>query len=242
MPEPAVADLPAVVWVLLLGAVIGIPALTGAALYRAALIRGRGRRVGLLIAGMFAAGWGGWLLVTSSLAGTGFYSAPGAPRFLVAVGGALAALLLACRIPPVPGLVDDPRVSALLVLPHTFRVLGVLFLVLMLQGKLPAVFAVPAGLGDIAIGVSAPLVARRLARGGARRAADRFHLLGILDLVVAAGIAALVTSGLLEVTPTADLLRLLPLALVPTAAVPLAVALHVVALRGARSHRLLAHR
>jgi hypothetical protein len=95
---------------------------------------------------------------------------------------------------------------------------------------------------DIAIGVSAPLLARRMARGSAHRAAVRFHVLGVLDLVVAAGIAALITFRLLEVTPTADLLQLLPLALVPTAAVPLAVALHLVALRGGRSHRLLAHR
>jgi hypothetical protein len=102
----------------------------------------------------------------------------------------------------------------------------------MIRGQLPAAFAVPAGLGNIAIGVAAPFLARRLARGHAvRRAAVRFHVLGILDLVVAAGIAAMVTSGLLDVTPSTDLLRLLPLALVPTAAVPLAVALHIVALR-----------
>jgi hypothetical protein len=237
-----VADVSILTWVLLLGAVVGIPALTGVMLYRAAGITGQGRRVGRRVAAVFAAGWGGWLLVTAFLAGTGFYSAPGDPRFLVAVGGALVVLLLVSRIPPVAGLVGDPRVSALLVLPHTFRVLGVLFLVLMLQGKLPAAFAVPAGLGDIAIGVSAPFLARRMARGSAHRAVVRFHALGILDLVVAAGIAALVTYGLLEVTPSTDLLRLLPLALVPTAAVPLAVALHVVALRGARSRRLVADR
>ena len=33
-------------------------------------------------------------------------------------------------------------------------------------GHLPALFALPAGLGDIAAGIAAPLVARRLARGG----------------------------------------------------------------------------
>jgi hypothetical protein len=237
-----VADLPTFVWVSLLGAVIGIPTLTGVALYRAALITGRGRRTALRTAGVFAAGWGGWLLVTASLAGTGSYSAPGAPWFLVAVGGALVVLLLASRIPPVIDFAADPRASALLVLPHTFRVLGALFLVLMIQGKLPAAFAVPAGLGDIAIGASALFIAKRLTRGSAHRAAVRFHVLGILDLVVAAGIAALITFGLLEVTPSADLLRQLPLALVPTAAVPLAVALHVVALRGATSRRDVARR
>jgi hypothetical protein len=226
------ADLPIYLWALLLAAVLGIPAVTGMVLYRAAIITGLGRRAGTGVAGAFAAGWGGWLLVTGYLASAGVYSARGGPWFLVAVAGALVLLLLAARIPLVAGLVSDPRTSALLVLPHMLRVLGVVFLIVMIQGQLPAVFAVPAGLGDIAIGVAAPFLARQLARGHAvRGAAVRFHVLGILDLVVAAGIAAMVTSGLLDVTPSTDLLRLLPLALVPTAAVPLAVALHIVALR-----------
>jgi hypothetical protein len=225
------ADLPIYLWVLLLAAVLGIPALTGVMLYRAAVITGLGRRAGIGVAGAFSAGWGGWLLVTGDLANAGVYSARGGLWFLVAVGGALVVLLLASRIPLVAGLLSDPRTSALLVLPHTLRILGVVFLIVMIQGQLPAAFAVPAGLGDIAIGVAAPFLARRLARGrAARRAVVRFHVLGILDLVVAAGIAAMVTYGLLEVTPSTELLRLLPLALVPTAAVPLAVALHVASL------------
>jgi hypothetical protein len=225
------ADLPIYLWTLLLAAVLGIPAVTGVMLYRAVIIAGLGRRAGTGVAGAFAAGWGGWLLVSGYLASAGVYSAPGGPWFVTAAGGALVLLLLAARIPVVAGLLSDPRTSALLVLPHMLRVLGVVFLILMVQGQLPAVFAVPAGLGDIAVGVAAPFLARRLARGRARHAAVRFHVLGILDLVVAAGIAALVTYGLLDVTPSTDLLRLLPLALVPTAAVPLAVALHIVSLR-----------
>src|SRR5262249_5037116 len=42
---------------------------------------------------------------------------------------------------------------------HAVRVLGVSFLVLYAQGRLPAPFAPLAGWGDIAIGVTAPLVA-----------------------------------------------------------------------------------
>lgn len=226
------ADLPIYSWALLLAAVLGIPAVTGVVLYRAAVITGRGRRAGARVAGAFAAGWGGWLLVTGYLASAEVYSARGGSWFLAAAGGALVVLLLASRIPIVAGLFRDPRTSALLVLPHTLRILGVVFLIVMVQGQLPAAFAVPAGLGDIAIGVAAPFLARRLARGrAARHAVVRFHVLGILDLVMAAGIAALITYGLLEVAPSTELLRLLPLALVPTAAVPLAVALHVVALR-----------
>jgi len=96
----------------------------------------------------------------------------------------------------------------------------------MAQGHLPAAFALPAGLGDIAIGVTAPFVARRLASNAG---AVRFNVLGILDLVIAAGIAFLL-SGLVEVTPSTAPLRLLPLALIPTAPVPLALALHIVSL------------
>jgi hypothetical protein len=38
-------------------------------------------------------------------------------------------------------------------LPHTFRVAGVAFLLLMALGHLPALFALPARLGDIATGI-----------------------------------------------------------------------------------------
>ena len=97
----------------------------------------------------------------------------------------------------------------------------------------PAVFALPAGGGDVAVGLAAASVARRLARGGGRRA-GWWHLLGVLDLVVALSVGLLAGLGPwrpLVVTPSTGPLGLLPLALVPTTAVPLAVALHLVALR-----------
>jgi hypothetical protein len=108
----------------------------------------------------------------------------------------------------------------------------------MALGRLPAIFALPAGLGDIAAGLAAPLVARRLAQGTGRRRAVWFHLFGILDLVVALGIGFLAGLGPwrpLEVTPSTEALSLLPLVLVPTTAVPLAIALHLVALRRLRA-------
>ncbi|MPZ82376.1 MAG: hypothetical protein GEV28_19045 [Actinophytocola sp.] len=224
-------DLPTTVWVLLLAAALGIPTVTSVVLYRGAVATGLGRRSATGVAVAFAAGWGSWLLATGYLAGAAVYSGRGNPWFFVAVAGALVAPLLATRIPVVARILADPGTPARLALPHTLRVIGVVFLILMTLGHLPAVFAVPAGLGDIAIGIAAPIVYRRLARGTGHRAAVRFNILGILDLLVAAGIATLVTSGLLDVTPSTEPLRLLPLALVPTAAVPLAVALHIVSLR-----------
>jgi hypothetical protein len=80
--------------------------------------------------------------------------------------------------------------------------------------------------------VAAPIVARRLARHTGRVGAVRFNMLGILDLVVALGIAFLLgLFGFVDVTPSTEALGLLPLALIPSVAVPLAIALHIVSLR-----------
>ena len=126
-----------------------------------------------------------------------------------------------------------PGSTARLTLPHTLRVVGVLFLLVMALGHLPAIFALPAGLGDIAVGLAAPSIARRLTTDGDHTGALRFHLLGILDLVVAITIGYLAGLGPyrpLDITPSTEPLSLLPLALVATVAVPTALALHVVAL------------
>ena len=226
-------DLPGYVWALVLAGVIGIPATTCAVLYRSAVAAGVGRRAATAVTASAAAVLGGWLTVSGLLARAGVYrqdSGEVVPWLLVVVTGTLIALLLATRIPIVARILADPGTPARLALPHTLRVVGVLFLIVMAQGHLPAAFALPAGLGDIAIGVSAPFVARRLARGSGRAGAVRFNVLGIIDLIVAASIGFLLF-GFVEVMPSTALLRLLPLALIPTAPVPLAIALHIVSLR-----------
>jgi hypothetical protein len=224
-------ELPGYVWALVLAGAIGIPAATSAVLYRGAA--GMGRRAATTVTATTAAVLGGWVVVSGLLARAGVYSldpGEGVPWFLVAVAGTLISLLMATRIPFVSCILADPGTPARLVLPHTLRVVGVLFLIVMALGHLPAAFALPAGLGDIAIGVAAPFVARRLAHGTGRAAAVRFNVLGILDLVVA-GIIGFLLLGIVEVTPSTAPLTLLPLALIPTAAVPLALALHIVSLR-----------
>jgi hypothetical protein len=225
-------DLPSYVWALVLAGVIGIPAATCAVLYRGALAAGVGRRAATAVTATAAAALGGWIVVSGLLARAGVYRQDEAvPWFLVAVAGTLIVLLLATRIPLISRILADPGTLAL---PHTLRVVGVLFLIVMALGHLPAAFALPAGLGDIAIGVSAPFVARRLARGTGRAGAVRFNVLGILDLVVA-GSTGFLLFRLVEVAPSTEPLFLLPLALIPTVPVPLALALHVVSLRRLRT-------
>ncbi len=233
-------DLPSYVWALVLVGAIAIPASTCIVLYRGAVAVGLGQRAAAGVGAAAAAGLGGWLLLTGSLARARVYEGPeGGLWFRVAFVGLLSALLLATRIPLVSRILAEPGAAARLALPHTLRVVGVVFLILMAQGHLPAAFALPAGLGDIAIGLAAPFVAWRVARepsgAGAVSGAVRFNVLGLLDLVVAVSLGALLgLPGLLDVTPSTEALRLLPLALIPTAAVPLAIALHLVSLRRLR--------
>jgi hypothetical protein len=122
-----------------------------------------------------------------------------------------------------------PGMSSRLELPHAPRVAGVAFLLYMALGHLPALFALPAGLGDIATGIAAPLVARKVAQGGSRRAALWFNAFGMTDLVVALTLGALTGFQLLSITPSSAPISELPLALIPTATVPLFFALHITA-------------
>lgn len=230
-------DLPGYVWAVVLTGVVGLPATTIVMLYRGALATAS-RRAGT-IAAVAAITWIGWLVAAFALIRAGAYQQQGTaanPAIAVTFVAVAALTLLAARIPIAARLLADPGTPARLALPQTFRIAGGVFLIVLGLGQLPAIFAIPAGLGDVAIGVAAPFVARRLSRGGARPAAVWFNVLGIVDLVVAVGIgylAGLGPTNLLHVTPTIQAVSMLPLALIPTTAVPLAVVLHVVSL-----HRL----
>lgn len=116
---------------------------------------------------------------------------------------------------------------------HLWRLEGLVFLILMFTGQMPALWALPAGIGDVIVGSTAFWVARRLEQPGGRRRAIVFNLLGLLDLVVAVGLGITSNAGpaqLFHTTPTPELLTLFPLALVPTFLVPLAFTIHVVSL------------
>jgi hypothetical protein len=228
-----VYDLPIYVWALVLAGAIGIPAATSAVLYRGAIAAGLGRRAATTVTATTATVLGGWLVVSGLLARAGVYrqeTGETVPWFLVAVAGTLITLLLATRIPLISRILADPGTPARLTLPHSLRVVGVLFLIVMALGHLPTAFAMSAGLGDIAIGVAAPFVALQMARGTGRAGAVLFNVLGILDLVVA-GTLGFLLFRLVEVTPSTAPLFVLPLALIPTVAVPLAITLHIVSLR-----------
>jgi hypothetical protein len=116
---------------------------------------------------------------------------------------------------------------------HSWRVGGFTFLVLYTFGLLPGLFALPAGLGDFAVGVTASFAALKLANPNQRSRFILWNALGILDLVVAltlGGTASLIDPRGIPTTP----LTVLPLSLIPTFAVPLLLILHLICIAQAR--------
>jgi hypothetical protein len=116
---------------------------------------------------------------------------------------------------------------------NAVRVLGVFFVLLYTQSRLPAPFAPEAGWGDIAIGLTAlpvALVVLRQARGW-RPIALIWNSLGLLDLVAAIGLGVASAEGspirVFFVEPSSALMGSLPWLLVPAFLVPLLMAMHL---------------
>jgi hypothetical protein len=215
--------------------VVGMPAAAAVVLYRTAAVA-LGRTAATRITVVAGVAWTVAVAGVAGLAATGaFDPTPGrfAPWLILVALVPLTAILVAARAPRVWPILTGPRAMGRLVVPQTFRVVGAVFLIVMLLGELPAVFAVPAGLGDIAVGLAAPAVAARL-RQGRRDGAVWFHVVGLLDFVVAFALAILAglgPSNVLGASPSTGAMSQLPLVLVPTTVVPLAVALHIIGLR-----------
>ena len=175
-----------------------------------------------------------WATLTAVLARRGFFLQTDTDRlppvgvtlFLVLV--VLAACLLAS--PSLRRLLTNQRNLILL---NLWRLVGVVFLMLMANGQMPALWALPAGIGDVIVGVVAPWIARDVETAQGRRRAIIFNLFGMADLVVAVGLGTMTSPGPTEVfrtTPSSALATQFPLVLVPTFLVPLAFALHIVSL------------
>ncbi len=98
---------------------------------------------------------------------------------------------------------------------------------------LPGVFAWPAGLGDVAIGLAAAFVIARLGRDPAWATSAglvRIHLLGLLDFAVAIATAGLTAGGfpsLIADGVTSAPLDVWPLNLFPSFIVPIFIILHL---------------
>ena len=124
-----------------------------------------------------------------------------------------------------------------------YRVEGVIFLILYAMNKLPAAFAIPAGVGDVLVGLAAPSVALAFIRKSpdADKLLRRWNLLGLADLAVALTTGFLTSPSpiqLLSRNHPNHLVTQYPLVIVPVFLVPIAILLHLASLRKLRQTRL----
>lgn len=179
-----------------------------------------------------------WFAAIVALGGAGVIARPpGTPPVPILIGATVPVLLFLGAYRSWPTfrahvLSLDLSLAAAI---QAWRAGGLGFLALYAHGILPGAFAWPAGLGDIAIGVTAPWVARALVRRpdfAKGRVFTIWNLLGILDLVVAVSVGGLISvlaSGAAGEATTAPMARL-PLVLIPAYLVPVFVVLHLAAL------------
>jgi hypothetical protein len=181
-----------------------------------------------------AAGAAVWYGTVSWLAARGVFAAGPGVRFPVLPVAVflpvLLGLALLTRSAFVARLLDATPLSRLIGV-QVLRVAGLVFLVEWAWGGLPGEFALPAGIGDIAVGLLAVPVARLVARQSplAAVAAIWWTALGLLDFAVALGTGFLSSPGpfqMLALDAPNRLVTAYPLALIPTFGVPIFLLLH----------------
>ncbi len=191
-----------------------------------------------------------WLFVVLGLAQAGLFR-PGAIAPIPALPlAALLPVLLA-----LPALVRSKNVAAALdaVPPswliglQVYRVLGAVFLVRWAAGQIPGEFALPAGTGDVLVGLLALPVAFYVhsRERGSHAAGYAWNVLGVLDLALALTMGALTSPSPIQMLafdhPNTGV-GTYPLVMIPAFAVPLSLILHGLSLwqlhragRGARA-------
>lgn len=148
--------------------------------------------------------------------------APALPALIVAL---TALVFLAYRrLPAVRATIDALPLSTFLAL-HLTRFVGLYFLLLYRQGDLPYAFAVPAGIGDLVVAVTAlALLLIPLTDATRARAVAIWNTVGFIDLVL-----VVLTAARLNAAQPGSMsaLTVLPLSLLPTFLVPLLLATHL---------------
>lgn len=125
---------------------------------------------------------------------------------------------------------------------QVYRVFGGIFLIVWMRGGLSGTFAIPAGTGDVLVGLLALPVAYLL-HAKARSAvflAIAWNILGLADFAIAVGIGFLSAPGPLQlIVPDVPSPQLgtFPTVMIPVFAVPSSILLHALSLRQLMARR-----
>lgn len=200
------------------------------ALYRGTLDNGGSRPQARRIAIIAGVGLGAWAGCSAALAALGRYERPLPPWPMIAMLAELAGLLIVAQLPAVRRALSGPLALRRLLWPQFVRIVGMAFIVALVAGILPPLFALPAGLGDMAVGVAVFRAHRLTATGRPVRTLVAVNVLGIVDLVTALAIGGLTRYGLIHASPDTSAIGRLPFALILTVGVPLFLACHIISL------------
>jgi hypothetical protein len=179
----------------------------------------------------------GWLALSVALSALGVYhvgpSEVPTIQYGILVPIVVGAVLIrrSERVKRIIAAVPQPWIVGI----QLYRALGVIFLILYATDKLPGQFAWPAGVGDVAVGLLAPIVGLAYARAPHKAAGlvAAWNVFGILDLIVAVATGFLTAPSRLvslDIQPTSELITVLPMVLIPVYLVPLSIMLHLASL------------
>jgi hypothetical protein len=190
------------------------------------------------LVGILASALGVWFLIVLVAGSRGVFVTPPSRPPLPVLLAILAPLLLFAMVyrwsPRFRAFALGLDLRTLTAL-QAWRVLGAMFLALYAFDLLPGLFAWPAGIGDVAVGVGAVFVLRAMLHDAPnwRRRVWWLNVGGLLDFVGAVGTGILTSTtafgSFASDAPRASL-GALPLSLVPTFAVPLWIMFHAISL------------
>ena len=163
-----------------------------------------------------------WLIGVALLAAAGFFPSTRIPAALATTLAVGYAVLLSSTFRAVVAGIPQHWLIGI----QTFTILGGVFLIRYFNGELPALFAIPAGVGDVLTGILAPLVAYWwfVGKPYARSAAIAWNVFGMADLIDAVALGALTGGGGGGIV--------FPIVLIPIYAVPRALLVHSYSLIG----------
>jgi hypothetical protein len=227
------------------GAALAMAMLVGAIAARSAAGFGRDRGGSVGVAVIFLSF--GFAASTAISAVGGFGAAAGKFAIVLLALSLVVPLAvgvtLALASSSVRRLISQPEVQPNVVAVHALRFLeGSVFVAMVPLGVLPAIFALPAGLGDVLVGLGA-LAAVRWISSGRRGRVIWWNLVGLLDLANATVLGLMTVPGplhFLQTSPTSALLLASPLTIIPTFCVPIFVLLHLISLRYLMASRRVA--
>jgi hypothetical protein len=167
-----------------------------------------------------------WLVAAAAIGSSGVLRTLPRPALQIMIFGLTAILLISYwNWRAFREFVRGLPIRVLIVM-HVTRLIGIYFVLLYKQGKLPWAFAVPGGLGDIAVAATAiGVCCLPLQTKFGRQVAMVWNALGLFDILCVVGTAAVLGAR----DPMSMLaLTMPPLALLATFLVPLIIASHVI--------------